>query len=70
MNINLTRDEVLYILDGLYEKYLSTKAYFAEHSSKEETLGVSTPEELKIVYNNFLEQVQSYGEYKFLDKIK
>lgn len=70
MNIDLTRDEMLYILDGLYEKYLSTKAYFAEHTSEEEILGMSTPQELKNVYNNFLNQVQAYGEYKFLDKIK
>ena len=70
MNIDLTRDEVLFVLDALYDKYLGTKAYFAQHTAQEEILGMSTPEELKDVYNSFLGQVQAYGEYKFLDKIK
>lgn len=70
MNVELNRDEILYILDGLYEKYLSTKAYFAEHPKEDDVIGMTTPEELKAAYNGFLSKVQKQGEYKFLDLIK
>lgn len=70
MNINLNDEEALHILDSLHGKYMSSKVYFQNHSSELEKIGVTEPEKLKVLYNNLLEQMQSQGEYKFLDKIK
>lgn len=69
MILELSKLEVLYSLNGLYEKYLITKIYFEEHS-EEEVIGMSTPTEIKEVYNNILKQVQDKNECKSLNKIK
>lgn len=70
MKIDLNEEEVLHILDSLHGKYMSSKVYFKNHSSELDTIGVTEPDKLKTLYNNVLEQIQTQGEYKFLDKIK
>lgn len=69
MVLELNKLEVLYALNGLYEKYLITKTYFEEHN-EEEVIGMSTPTEIKEVYNNILKQVQDKNECISLNKIK
>lgn len=70
MKIDLNKEEALHILDSLHGKYMSSKVYFKNHSSELETIGVTDPNKLKTLYNKVLEQIQTQGEYKFLDKIK
>jgi hypothetical protein len=70
MKIELDDKDILYVLDSIHGKYISTKLYFKEHTDKIDKIGMTTPEELKDLYNNFLEQVHAQGQYKFLEKIK
>lgn len=70
MNIELTDKDVLCILDSVHGKYIGTKLYFKEHTDEIDKIGMTTPEELKELYNNLLEQAHSQGSYKFLEKIK
>ncbi|MEG1256762.1 hypothetical protein [Clostridium sp.] len=70
MKIDLNEKEILYALDSVHGKYISTKLYFREHTDEIDKIGMTTPEELKELYNNLLEQVQNEGSYKFLEKIK
>lgn len=69
MILELSKLEVLYSLNGLYEKYLITKTYFEEHN-EDEVIGMSTPTEIKEVYNKILKQVQDKDECMSLNKIK
>lgn len=69
MKLNLSKLEILYSLNGLYEKYLVTKTYFNEHN-EEEVVGMSTPKEIRDVYNSILDQVQEQKECTSLNKIK
>ncbi len=70
MKIDLNDQEILYTLDSVHGKYISTKLYFKEHTDDLEKIGMTTPEELKALYNNLLDQVHNEGQYKFLEKIK
>ncbi|MEG0132549.1 MAG: hypothetical protein RR891_05550 [Clostridium sp.] len=70
MKIDLNEKEILYVLDSVHGKYISTKLYFREHTDEIDVIGMTTPEELRELYNNLLEQVHNEGTYKFLEKIK
>ncbi|KEZ88924.1 hypothetical protein IO99_01845 [Clostridium sulfidigenes] len=70
MKIELDDKNILYVLDSIHGKYISTKLYFKENTNEIDKIGMTTPEELKDLYNNLLEQVHAQGEYKFLEKIK
>ncbi|MEG2919236.1 MAG: hypothetical protein RR851_15075 [Clostridium sp.] len=69
MDLKVDNKQTLDLLESIREKYMHTKMYFNNAKSEEETIGMTTPEELGELYNSILEQAQAQGEYKFLDKI-
>lgn len=70
MQIELSSEELLCLLDSVHGQYISIKSYFAVKTEEEDREGFIKPEELKKLYNNILEQAQAEGEYKFLNQIK
>jgi hypothetical protein len=67
MNINLKEGEALVVLTSLLEKYMNAKAYFAECKKEEDTIGMTTPDELKDTYNNLLKQMQDADLFAYLE---
>lgn len=70
MEIDLSSEEILCLLDSVHGHYLSSKSYYAVKTEEEDRDGIIKPESLKKLYNNILCQAQNEGEYKFLDVIK
>ncbi len=71
INLNLSFGEALEVLKAVHEKYIDIKVFFAECENEEDTIGLSTPEELKALYNNLLKQMkQESGMFDLLDFIK
>jgi len=54
MKIELDDKNILYVLDSIHGKYISTKLYFKEHTNEIDKIGMTTPEELKDLYNIYL----------------
>jgi hypothetical protein len=70
LNLEITEEEALRILTALLEKYMNSKLYFSECENEEDTIGMTTPEELKATYNNLLKQIRDKGLIMSLDFLK
>jgi hypothetical protein len=67
VNLHLNSKDVLNVLGALQNEYVSKKKYFKENPN--ETVGLTTPEELKNTYNDIIGQMHEIGELAVLDKI-
>ncbi|WP_291579838.1 hypothetical protein [Clostridium sp. UBA6640] len=68
-NLKINDDQALEILKVVHEKYMHAKVYFKEHPKEEDRIGVTTPEELKIIHNNILKQLHDKDLFKVLEII-
>jgi hypothetical protein len=70
MNIELSLEEQLIIMDSLLHSYLNSKMYYKDHSSKDDRIGLMDQEEILKTYNKILAVAKESGEYKILELIK
>jgi hypothetical protein len=70
ISLSLTDGTALEVLNALHQKYITAKVYFAQYPNEEDTIGMTTPEELKEIYNDLLKQMKDYGLFTTLEFIK
>lgn len=62
MKLDLNSNEILTLLTTLHLEYGNAKAYYETHKLENERIGVTSPDEIKDVYNSILLQVQKKQE--------
>ena len=70
LNIKITDNDAIEVLTAIHEKYLSNKSFYKKYTDEIDRTGITSPEEIKIVYNNILDQLQQQGSFKSLKLIK
>ena len=72
MDINFTVNsgEIIDILKSIHNEYIATKQYFREHTNSDEREGITSPEELRRIYNKLLIQTQEQNNLLSLRLIK
>jgi len=70
ISLGLTDGAALEVLNALHQKYITAKVYFAQCLNEEDTIGMTTPEELKEIYNDLLKQMKDFGLFTTLEFIK
>lgn len=69
MEFKLHEKETINILRVLISEYSNAKTYFNQCVKKEDLEGVTSPEEIKNVYNKILKQAQDQGSLRYLEPI-
>lgn len=70
MKIEIRDENLLLILKALRSEYLASKEYYKNYPSEDDRIGINTPKELALMYNDILEQAHREGLYCFLDPVK
>ncbi|MCY6484230.1 hypothetical protein OW763_07655 [Clostridium aestuarii] len=70
INIKIQDGELLEVLKALLSDNRQAKMYFEENTNEESRIGMTSPEEVKEVYNNILTQAKQQGILSGLDLIK
>lgn len=67
INIKIKDGELVEILNALLSEHKEMKEYFEENISEESRIGMTSPEEIKEIYNNILYQAKEQEVLSGLD---
>lgn len=70
MKIQLNEEQILNILKVIRSERSEAKTYYMEHTTEEERIGITSPEEWKEIYNTILNQAQEQNEFTMLEFMK
>ncbi len=61
INLKIKDGELVEVLNALLSEHKEMKEYFKENISEESRIGMTSPEEIKEIYNNILYQAKEQG---------
>lgn len=61
VNLKIKDGELVEVLNVLLSEHKEMKEYFKENVSEESRIGMTSPEEIKEIYNNILYQAKEQG---------
>lgn len=67
INIKIKDGELVEVLNALLSEHNEMKEYFGENTSEESRVGMTSPEEIKDIYNNILYQAKEQEVLSGLD---
>lgn len=70
INLKVSNGEIIDILKILHNEYIATKTYFIEHTNQQDREGITSPDELRHIYNKILKQTQLQEHLLSLKPIK
>lgn len=70
VNLKIKDGELVEVLNALLSEHKEMKEYFKENISEELRVGMTSPEEIKEIYNNILYQAKEQGVLNGLNVLK